>query len=61
MKRANYITVLNFEVGEVFQYKIGEDWLPDDEAFEDFIINEGHSLSCCQWMAHESDIIIKNY
>ena len=59
MKRVNYITVLDFEVGEVFQYKIGNAWLPDNEAFEDFITNKGHSLSCCQWMCHESDRIIK--
>ena len=60
MNRVNYITVLDFEVGEVFQYKIGGDWLPDNEAFEDFIVEKGHSLSCCQWMCHESDRIIKD-
>ena len=47
MKRVNYITVLDFEVGEVFQYKIGKDWLPDNEAFEDLITNEGHRLKDC--------------
>ena len=61
MKRANYITVLDFEVGEVFQYKIGKDWLPDNEAFEDFITNEGHKLCHCKWMAHESNRIIKKH
>ena len=61
MKRVNYITVLDFEVGDVFQYKIGKDWLPDNEAFEDFITNEGHRLKDCHWMVHESDRIIKNH
>ena len=61
MKRVNYITVLDFEVGEVFQYKIGKDWLPDNEAFSDFITNEGHSVNDCKWMAHESDRIIKKH
>ena len=61
MKRVNYITVLNYEAGEVFQYKIGKDWLPDNEAFEDFITNKGHRLKDCEWMAHESDRIIKKY
>ncbi len=61
MKRVNYITVLDFAVGEVFQYKIGEDWLPDDEAFVDFIANEGHKLENIHYMVHESDRIIKNH
>ena len=61
MKRVNYITVLDFEVGEVFQYKIGRDWLPDNEAFSDFIANEGHNPNKCNWMAHESDRIIKKH
>ena len=63
MKRfnyANYITVLDSEVGEVFQYKIGEDWLPDQEAFEDFISNKGHDIKNIEWMCHESDRIIKD-
>ena len=61
MKRVNYITVPDFEAGEVFQYKIGKDWLPDNEAFEDFITNEGHRLKDCELMVHESDRIIKNH
>ncbi len=61
MKRVNYITVLDFEVGEVFQYKIGKDWLPDNEAFEDFVTNEGHRLGNIHYMVHESDRIIKKY
>jgi hypothetical protein len=60
MKRINYITVLDFEVGEVFQYKIGDDWLPDSEAFEDFIVQKGHRLKDVHWMCHESDRIIKD-
>ena len=60
-KRVNYITVLDFEVGEVFQCKVGKDWLPDNEAFSDFITNEGHNPNNCKWMAHESDRIIKKH
>ena len=60
MKRVNYITVLDFEVGDVFQYKIGDEWLPDNEAFEDFITGKGHDLKNINWMCHESDRIIKN-
>ena len=59
-KRVNYITVLDFEVGEVFQYKIGDDWLPDNEAFEDFIVQKGHRLKDCEWMVHENSRIIKS-
>ena len=61
MKRkiAKYITVLDFEVGRVFQYKIGEKgWNPDHESCEEFITNKGHNLTNCQWMVHEVDTII---
>ena len=61
MKRVNYITVLDYEAGEVFQYKIGKDWLPDNEAFEDFVTNEGHRLANIHYMVHESDRIIKKH
>jgi hypothetical protein len=29
---ANYLTVLDFETGKVVQYKISQDWNPDEEA-----------------------------
>ena len=58
-----YITVLDFEIGKVFQYEIGvndvkgderfKKWNPDSESCEEFISNKGHHLSNCQWMVHE--------
>ena len=53
-----YITVLDFEVGKVFQYNI-EEWCIDAESCEDFISNKGHRLSNCEWMVHEDNEIIK--
>ena len=44
-----YITVLDFEVGRVFQYKIEN----KDGNYERFITDEGHNLSNCEWMVHE--------
>ena len=45
---AKYITVLDFEVGRVFQYKVGS-----HGNYERFITDEGHNLSNCEWMVHE--------
>ena len=59
MKKENkYITVLDFEVGKVFQY---ESPMKDDvqyEEYETYISGLGHKLSNCQWMAHDSPEII---
>ena len=72
MKKKNkmYITVLDFEVGNVFQYEIGvndvkgsehfKEWNPDSESCEDYLINQGHSLGNCEWMVHEDNKIITN-
>ena len=49
---ANYLTVLDFETGKVIQYKINQDWNPDEEACEDFMFEQGHYVSNCQWMVH---------
>ena len=49
-----YITVLDFEVGEVFQY---ESPMCD---FEEFLANKGHNLGNCEWMIHDSNEIITN-
>ena len=69
---AKYITVLDFEVGRVFQYKISADqidnvcdehfkeWNPDSESCEEFITNKGHRLNNCEWMVHDSNEIITN-
>ena len=52
---AKYITVLDFEVGKVFQYDIGvkKNWNPDYEACEDYLTSKGHNLTNCEWMVHE--------
>ena len=57
-----YITVLDFEVGKVFQYEIGENnWNPDHESMEEFLSGVGHNLSNCEWMVHDSPEVITPY
>ena len=51
-----YITVLDFEVGRVFQYKVES----KDDNYERFITDKGHKLNNCEWMAHTVAGIIKN-
>jgi len=62
---AKSITVLDFELGKVFQYGISADqidnvcdkhfkeWNPDYESCKEFIVNKGHNLTNCEWMVHE--------
>ena len=49
---AKYITVLDFEIGRVFQYEI-EEWDIDNESCEEFLTNNGHNLGNCEWMVHD--------
>ena len=58
MKRAKYITVLDFECGRVFQYKI-EEWDIDNESCKEFLTRMGHNLTNCQWKVHETVSVIK--
>ena len=60
-KESKYITVLDFEVGKVFQYKVNEldldvPWV--DEACEDYLTNKGHNLTNCEWMIHDIKEIV---
>ena len=56
-----YITVLDFEIGKVFQYEtMGKGWNPDYESIEDFLSSVGHRLKDCEWMIHEDNEIITN-
>ena len=57
-----YITVLDFEVGRVFQYKLKEPHRNKDGVIdhEEFISNKGHRLKDCSWMVHNSNEIITN-
>ena len=57
MTENKYITVLDFETSRVSQYEIAEtiDWAIDgDEWCEEFIDQQGHNLSSCQWMVHDN-------
>jgi len=61
IKTAKYITVLDYELGKVFQYEVGEkDWNPDYESCEKFLSDSGHRLKDCSWMVHDSSEIITN-
>jgi len=58
----NYISVLDFETGKVYQYKeMGQEgWNPaDSESIEDFLNSVGHNLSNCEWMVHEDGLVVK--
>ena len=48
-----YITVLDFEVGRVFQYKFVDELEYTDNTYERYITDKGHRLNNCEWMAHE--------
>ena len=51
-----YITVLDFEVGRIFQYK-SENFENSDD-YEQVITDSGHNLSNCQWMISDNGDII---
>ena len=60
MKDNKYITVLDFEVGRIFQYKVKErDEFHAEDYYEICITQNGHKLNNCEWMVHDSDEIIK--
>ena len=46
-----YITVLDFEVGRVFQY--GVPAFNDHNKYEEHLTNKGHRLNNCEWMVHD--------
>ena len=64
VKTAKYITVLDGEIGVVFQYGISNvgtwNWNPDNESCEEFLTNVGHNLTNCQWMTHENNDIVSH-
>ena len=57
IETAKCITILDFEIGRVFQYKI-KDWDIENESCEDFITRKGHRLKDCSWMVHEEPRVI---
>tara|TARA_R100001463_G_scaffold10994_3_gene31339 strand:+ start:131 stop:313 length:183 start_codon:yes stop_codon:yes gene_type:complete len=57
-----YITVLDFEVGQVYQYNIeGLGFNSDSlhEMCELFITGKGHNLQNCEWMISNNNEIIE--
>jgi len=56
-----YITVLDFEIGKVFQYKVSKMAIETaNQDYEEYLTNEGHNLGNCEWMVHDSNEIITN-
>ena len=58
-----YVTVLDFECGEVFQYEIDTLKIPIGETihewYEEFLGNKGHNIGSIEWMEHPNNRIIK--
>ena len=57
----NYITILDFEAGRVFQYNLDYNELEkytNDIQHEDYLTVKGHNLSNCEWMVHDNPEII---
>ena len=52
-----YITVLDFEIGRVFQYEVKDKFI-DNGDYEEYLGGLGHNLSNCEWMVHDSPEII---
>ena len=62
-KESKYITVLDFEVGEVYQYEFGNVEIHGtkkdiSEHCEEYLSELGHNLKNCEWMLHENPEII---
>ena len=55
-----YITILDFENGKVFQYEI-EDKFIDNGDYEEYLSDQGHNLTNCEWMVHDNNELITNY
>ena len=58
-KESKYITVLDFEDGKVFQYEVPA--FNDHEKYEEYLTNEGHNLTNCEWMVHDDNELITDY
>ena len=56
-----YITVLDFEVGEVFQYEtptVLNELATQHEDYEHYLSGLGHKLNNCEWMVHKNPEVI---
>ena len=49
MKDNKYITVLDQEIGRIFQYKIHK----TRKDYEEILIEYGHNLNNIEWMVHD--------
>ena len=60
METMKCITVLDFEIGKVFQYEVmrQEGWNPDFESIENFLESVGHNINNCEWMVHKNKLVI---
>ena len=54
------ITVLDFEVGRAFQYKVEALWVNMKARidYEEYLTDKGHNLGNCEWMVHDIAQII---
>lgn len=50
-----YITVLDYNDGKVYQYKVESDVF---ENYETWLDEKGHNISNIEWMLHEDSEII---
>jgi hypothetical protein len=53
-----FITVLDFEVGRVFQYKVKGGFMDNGE-YEEYLTNNGHNLMRCDWMVHDNPVVFQ--
>ena len=56
-----YITILDFEVGEVFQYEtptVLNELVTQQEDYEYYLTGLGHNLKNCEWMVHKNPEVI---
>ena len=52
----NYITVLDFEAGRVYQYEVLS--MQHYHQHEKYLTEQGHNLANCEWMVHKNPEII---
>ena len=60
VETAKYITVLDFEIGRVFQYEVkkGDGEYGYGDHYERWLGDLGHNLTNCEWMVHEDNKVI---
>ena len=58
--KMKYITVLDFEIGRVFQYKIDilKEKVSDGDTYVRYLSDKGHNLTNCEWMVHDDGDIV---